>query len=182
MTNFVILFLLLLLLIISFLGASLFITFLLPIFIGAPFLPTSKYKIDTIVKFSNARSGQKIVDLGSGDGRLLIALSKKGAEVHGYEINPLLVWWSRWRIKRVGLSKKAFVHKTNFWNEDLSSYDTIVLFGVGTIMPRLQKKLKKEINKDFKVVSNSFRFSNWNYNKEDDQIFLYKIKNNPVES
>ncbi|MBU4142330.1 hypothetical protein KKE99_05680, partial [Patescibacteria group bacterium] len=69
--------------------------FVYALFFGAPYVPIPKNGLDKMVEFANIKFGQKAVDLGSGDGRIMIAMAKAGAIVHGYEINPLLVWWTQ---------------------------------------------------------------------------------------
>lgn len=147
----------------------------LVVFIGAPFIPTDKKKIKTILKFAEAGPGQKIAELGSGDGRLVVALAKTGAEVHGYEINPLLVRWSRYKIKKAGLNKLAFIHQENFWNINLKSFNTIVFFAAGHIMEKLKNKIKTEAKKEVKIISNAFHFNDWQYVKKESQVVLYKF-------
>ncbi len=165
---------LIILAVISFLGLVLVFSFLLAILKGAPYIATDKKKIKSILNLANIKEGHKAVDLGSGDGRLVIALANQGAEVHGYEINPFLVWYSRWRIKKAGLSDSAFVHKKNFWNVDMQPFDVIVVFGIGNIMEKLEAKLESEAKDSLRVVSNGFLFPSWDYTDKEGQIFLYK--------
>ena len=69
-----------------------------PLLFGAPFLPSDAktFERTAILLGSLGKgAGKKAVDLGSGDGRMVIELAKLGYEAHGYEINPLLVWQSR---------------------------------------------------------------------------------------
>src|SRR5258708_6697282 len=89
---------------------------------GAIFLPTNDQSLARIVQASKARASLHMVDLGSGDGRLVIALAKQGARVDGFEINPFLVWWSRYQIKQAGLNN-AKIYFQSFWPADLSGYD-----------------------------------------------------------
>jgi Xaa-Pro aminopeptidase len=62
---------------------------------GAPFVLTGSRTVKTMTALANIQPGEKAADLGSGDGRILIAIARAGAEAHGYEINPFLVLWSR---------------------------------------------------------------------------------------
>ena len=65
----------------------LFLSFVLfPIFEGAPFLPTHQERLERALRLVKLRPGQKIADLGAGDGRILIACAKKGAKTYGFEI------------------------------------------------------------------------------------------------
>lgn len=71
-------------------------------FNGAPFLPTDRTKVRAIVSLARVKPGERAVDLGPGDGRLVVALARAGACTTGYEINPLLVLWLRFLIWRAG--------------------------------------------------------------------------------
>lgn len=62
--------------------------FLLGTVHGAIYYPSSNKQIATIIKFANIQKGEKAVDIGSGDGRVVFALAQASAEAHGYEINP----------------------------------------------------------------------------------------------
>lgn len=117
--------------------------------------------------------GQKAADLGSGDGRLLIALAKEGIEAHGYEINPFLVWLSRKNIKEAGLEGRTFVHWKNFWKEDMSKFNLVAIYCITTTMGKLEKKLRKELKPGAKVVSNYFVFPSWPHSKKENNIYLY---------
>lgn len=139
---------------------------------GAPFLPTHTKSIETMVRMANIRRGMKVADLGSGDGRILIAFARAGAEAHGYEINPLLVWYSRWKIKRAGLEKQCFVHTKNFWNVDFSTYAVVTLFGIRHIMARLEKKLQQELRPGSRVISHVFAFPTWPCAEQNDTSLM----------
>lgn len=154
-----------------------FIMFLLMTIVkGAPFMTSGKNPIRRIIALAEIKPGQKAADLGSGDGRIVIAMARAGAIAHGYEINPLLVWWSRRKIVREGLSGKAFIHQKSFWNEDFSSFDLISIYGIGYIMKDLEEKLRRELPQGAKVAANAFEFPNWQYAKRDNGIFLYEQK------
>lgn len=152
-----------------------FFYFILPmIFYGAFFAKIDDRSIENMINLANIKSGQKIVDLGSGDGRLVIALAKAGAIAYGFEINPFLVYTSKRKIKKAGLDKKAFIKQSNFWNEDLSGFDAITIFGIKFIMEDLEKKLKKELKPGAIVISKYFTFPNWKPIKNLEMINLYK--------
>lgn len=127
---------------------------------GAPSVPTKRRAVAEVIALAGIKPGDRVVDLGSGDGRLVIAAARAGAEAHGYEINPLLVWYSRLRIVSAGLHGKAFVHLQSFWRVDLSGFEAFLLFGMPGIMPRLAAKLAAE-RPGGVVVSNIFLFPDW---------------------
>ena len=115
----------------------LFMFFLIPWFYGAPYDITRGKSLKNIVKLANPKSGDLIAELGSGDGRVCIALAYKNPKakftIHGYEINPLLVLISRRKIKHLGLQNKIRIYWANFWKVNLSKYNKIVFFQFSTI-------------------------------------------------
>lgn len=147
---------------------------LIPIISGAPWVPTRNEIIQKMVLLADIKPGEKTVDLGSGDGRIVIAFAKAGAEAHGFEINPLLVWFSQYKIKKAGLKNKAFIHLKDFWGKDFSSFKIVTLFGISYIMPRLEKKLQKELLSGSKIVSYAFEFPKWQPSTKENGIYLYK--------
>jgi len=161
--------------VLAFIAILLELSFLVVIWTGAPYIATDKKKIADILKLAKIKKEEKVVDLGSGDGRLVIAFAKEGVEAHGYEINPFLVWWSKYKIKQAGLSKLAFIDRCNFWDRDVSKFDGVVFFASGNIMDRLETKLKKELKTSARIISNGFSFPNWVEEKKEGQLFLYKV-------
>lgn len=153
----------------------LLVAYYLGVFRGAPFLPTQKHALEKMIALAEIKPGEKLADLGSGDGRIVIAAAIAGAEAHGYEINPLLVWWSRYNIKQAGLSARAFIHQKNFWRVDFSEYNIVMLFGITGIMKGLEKKLKTELKPGSRVVSNIFVFPNWEGEKSGGVTVYKKI-------
>ena len=68
---------------------------------GAPFVPTRKIWIREALDLANIRKNDTVVDLGSGNGEVLkMAISAGAKKAVGYEINPILVLWSRLRFLR----------------------------------------------------------------------------------
>lgn len=128
---------------------------------GAVFLPTFKPTVQKIVAAAGAKPGMKAVDLGAGDGRIVIALAKAGIEAHGYEINPFLVLWGKTKILQAGLKGRAFMHWGDFWGKDFSNYDIVTVFGMEHIMAKLETKLQDELKPGAKVISNIFSFPTW---------------------
>ncbi len=141
---------------------------------GAPFAATRNEKMKIMIGLLELKKGDKFVDLGSGDGRIVIAAAKKGVEAHGYEINPVLVFISKYKIKHKNLSGNAFIHWKSYWNVNLNEYTAISVFGIKHIMPSLEKKLMAELRKG-RIVSNHFKFPNWKVSKEKENLYLYKI-------
>ena len=126
-----------------------------------------------MIRLARIQAGDRAVDIGSGDGRLVIALARSGAEAHGLEINRLLVWWANRAIKKAGLASRARTLKKDLWKTDLSSYNVVTVFGISYIMDDLEKKLDRELKPGSRVISNRFRFPNWKPVESENGIHLY---------
>jgi len=153
--------------------------FVIPFFFGAPYEPSRGKALKSIIKFANPKSRDKIAELGSGDGRICIALAKKLSknskiEIHGFEINPFLVWISRKKIRKLGLENKIKIYWKNFFKEDLSKYNKVVMFQFNTITNRLSKKFKRELKPSSIIVSHWWKLPNWKIKKQEGRVYLYK--------
>ncbi len=155
------------------LGSALFYLLARPVLFGAPYFNTKQEGIAAMLRFLDIKPGIKCADLGSGAGNILLALAEKGCEAHGYEINPLLVFLSRRRIRRVGFEKRAFVHWRSFWRADFSDFDALSVYGIPRIMPRLEKKLVRELRPGTKVASNMYNFPGWKPVAKENHVRLY---------
>ena len=120
---------------------------------GAIYVPSTREKTLRMSEMSQVEPGERAVDLGSGDGRLVIELAARGAAAEGYEINPVLVLLSRANIRRAGLAGRAVVHWGSFWRADLSPFQVVVVFQGSFVMRRLERKLRRDLRRGARVVS-----------------------------
>jgi ribosomal protein L11 methylase PrmA len=146
-----------------------------PIGRGAIYDPSSKAEAEIMADLADVHEGMRAADLGSGDGRVVIALARLGAEAHGYEINPILVAVARRNIRREGLGGRAFIHWGNFWSRRLSRYDLITVFQVGFVMARLEAKLRRELAPGSAVVSHYWRFPGLRPERTQGNIYRYRL-------
>ncbi|KAM3929814.1 ATP synthase subunit C lysine N-methyltransferase [Leptodactylus fuscus] len=125
-----------------------------------PYVPASEIQVKNVLKMLKFRSGT-VVDIGSGDGRIVIAAAKQGFQAVGYELNPWLVWYSRFRAWREGVHQNTKFHISDLWKVSFSSYTNIVIFGVPQMMPQLEKKLQTELSLTARVIACRFPFPHW---------------------
>ncbi len=143
---------------------------------GPPWIPTRNDAIAVMIALAEIGPGVIAADLGAGDGRIVIAFARAGAEAHGYERNPLLVWRGRRLIRDAGLADRAFLHWKDFWSADLSSYHAIAIYGIPYIMGRLERKLRRESPMGVRIVSNGFTFHDLPYVSSQNGIHLFVTK------
>lgn len=142
-------------------------------FKGAPYAALGKDRIKTMMKLLKIQKGKKLADLGAGDGRILKAAALNGALSYGYEINPLIFLISKIKLHD---AKNTHPMLKDYWKENLTRYDYITVWGVPTMMSRLEKKLLIELKKGTLVASNHCKFPNWKYSKEENDVYLYIVK------
>jgi len=142
---------------------------------GPPFAPSSDERVEHILQLARVRPGKRVADLGSGDGRVLIALASAGVRADGYEINPWLVWRSRRAVRRAGLEDSIAIHCASFWKANLGRYDLVVIYGIGYIMENLAAKLERELKDGSKVISVYFEFPEWQPKKVLGDVRLYQV-------
>ena len=109
-------------------------------FSGAPFVPSGRKHVRNMLELASLRPGDRLIDIGSGDGRIVLMAGKHGVEATGIEINPFLVWWSR--LKALFFPKrKVRIVSGNLWHKHLGEYDVVTLFFI-TGKTRFKKPLK----------------------------------------
>ncbi len=142
--------------------------FVFPWFIGAPYDISRKTALKNIIKLTNPKAGDKIVELGSGDGRVCIALARKNskAKIYGFEINPFLVLISRRKILKENLQKQIKIYWRNFWNVNLKPFNKIIFFQFHSITNRLEKKFNRELKPTTKVISHNWKLPHWKIKKK----------------
>jgi len=146
-----------------------------------PFVSTSTHQVNTLFELlpKDLQTSNKVpvlVDLGSGDGRIVIEAAKKGFDATGYEINPWLVWYARRKARAAGVENNAKFVLQNFWDQNLSKVDVVTIFGVNNVMERLAQKLESELSQGSVLVSNSFRIPKWKPLDMKDDLWLYEVR------
>lgn len=138
---------------------------------GAPYLPTLPSQIETTLKLANLKPGQKVIELGCGDGRVMVAFAKQGVNVVGYELNPILflICWLRLRP----YSDLASVHFGNFWNKSWPAADLIYTFLLTRYMSRLEQALSSYPKRPVRLISYAFELPNLRPAKQKNGLFLY---------
>lgn len=144
------------------------------IFSAAPFVPTSKKNVKIMIDISKPIEGELLLDLGSGDGRILHAATKSGCKCIGIEINPILYHWSRLKTRLKKL-KNVEIRRENLWKTNLSDVDILSLFFIAGKMNKLHKKILREMKPGSRVVSYGFKFPNWQYSEKNGRIYLYIV-------
>jgi SAM-dependent methyltransferase len=151
--------------------------FIIGFLAGGPFVPSSKAATRAMITMAQIKPGMTVYDLGSGDGRLLFLAASRGAKAVGYELNPILAYFTKLRALFSPYRKNITVYCSNFWNADISDADILFVYLLPWHMERLAAKLKKEGKKNSRIVSNSFIFPHWKtiHRDRDNHVFVFRI-------
>jgi ribosomal protein L11 methylase PrmA len=125
----------------------------------ACYLPTPMDVVERMLDLTGARSGDVVYDLGSGDGRLVIAAAKRGARGLGVEIEPYWVEQSLLNAEQAGVSHMARFELADACDLDLSPASVVVMYLGQSSMRSVSQRLMRECSPGTRVVSHSFSFT-----------------------
>lgn len=127
-----------------------------------PFVPATAKQIENVlsaISKQHSDHGAKLLDIGSGDGRIVIAAARSHQIVaHGVELNPWLVHYSRLAALRGGVFGRTKFFRKDLWKYDISGYDNIVIFGVEQMMAELEEKIRNEAQPNATIIACRFPF------------------------
>ncbi len=140
---------------------------------GPPYLPTMDKQVRTALDMLNLKPGQTLLELGCGDGKVLVAAARRGLQVTGIELNPLLVLLCRARTWRY--RKQVKVVWGNYWRtESWPLADGIFGFVLPKYMTKLDQTIISWHTKPVKLASFAFIIPDKKVNQEKDGVFLYE--------
>lgn len=139
--------------------------------VGAPYLPTLTPQVAIALELAELRPGDTMLELGCGDGKLLIAAAQQGIKVVGYELNPLLAVVAKlrtWRYRRL-----VRVIWGDFWRHSWPPAEAIFVFLLPRYMTKLDKKVIQYKHHPVKLLSFAFQIPGKRPAAECRGVFLY---------
>jgi len=128
-----------------------------------PYVWTSHEVVAEMLRLAVVGPGDVVYDLGSGDGRVVIAAARDfGARGVGVEIDPKLVALSVEAALREGVGDRVTFREGDLFKTDLSDATVVTLYLSTSINLRLRPKLVRELQPGARVVSHAFAMGDWN--------------------
>jgi ubiquinone/menaquinone biosynthesis C-methylase UbiE len=129
----------------------------------APYYPTPGTIVEKMLQLGGLKAGEKMFDLGSGDGRIVIMAAQKfHADATGVELAADLCKQSLEKIRKLGLEKTAHIVNGDLLKQDYSSADLVTVYLLpDSIDSKVQPLLDKQLKKGARVVAHDFEFKNW---------------------
>jgi protein-L-isoaspartate O-methyltransferase len=135
----------------------------------APYYPTPETIVEKMLLLGEVKPNEKVYDLGSGDGRIVIAAAKKfKANAVGVEFDDGLFKQSMARIAKLGLSAKANIIHGDLLLQDYSDADLLTVYLLPVSNDKVTPMLEKQLKKGARIVAHDFEFSAWKPEKIQD--------------
>ncbi|MDQ3196685.1 MAG: methyltransferase domain-containing protein [Pseudomonadota bacterium] len=155
--------------------------------IDVPYVPTPEPVVEKMLEMARVDSNDVIYDLGSGDGRIVIAAAKKyGARGVGVEIDPQLIGEARDNARAAGVADRVEFREGNLFEMDFSDATIVTLYLQRPLNLRLRPKLLRELKPGTRIVSHSFDMGDWapadTARVEGRNIYYWVVPKSPPES
>jgi SAM-dependent methyltransferase len=126
----------------------------------AVWVPSPDSTVELMLDIAKITSNDFVIDLGSGDGRTVIAAARRGAKALGVEYNEKLVGLSRQLAQEAGVADKASFAQGDMYVADVSEASALVLFLLTQNLDKLVPNFMK-MKPGSRIVVNTFRISGW---------------------
>ena len=127
-----------------------------------PYVPTPPVVVDTMLRLAGVGPEDYVIDLGSGDGRIVIAAAKqRGARGFGVEIDGELVGIARREAQRAGVAGRVEFKEQNLFVTDVSVASVVMMYLYPRLMMQLRPRLFAELKPGTRVVAHEFDMDDW---------------------
>jgi hypothetical protein len=129
---------------------------------GGPYVPTPQAVVDEMLKLADVRKDDFVVDLGSGDGRIVLTAARRyQARGMGVDIDGELVDQSNAAARRAGLDSMVEFHQRDVLQTAIGEASVLTLYLLPNMMMSLRSKILSELRPGARVVSHDFEFGDW---------------------
>ncbi|HEY7674845.1 MAG TPA: methyltransferase domain-containing protein [Burkholderiales bacterium] len=130
--------------------------------LDTPYVPTPEIVVKRMLKLADVRAGETVIDLGSGDGRLVIAAALKyGARGFGVDLDPRLVERSNEAARRAGVADRVKFLRQDLFQTDFRAADVLTLYLLPDVNMALRPKILSDLRPGTRVVSHDFGMQEW---------------------
>jgi SAM-dependent methyltransferase len=132
-----------------------------------PYVPTSDEVARAMLKLADVKASDVVYDLGSGDGRIVIAAAKEfGARGVGIDIDPRRIREANQNAQEAGVESRVRFVQADLFKADIKDATVVTLYLLTDVNRRLRPRLLSELKPGTRVVSNTFGMDDWKPDKE----------------
>jgi SAM-dependent methyltransferase len=129
--------------------------------LDVPFVPTPADAVAAMLKLAGVRKDDLVYDLGSGDGRIVIAAARRGARGVGIDIDPARIAEGERNARAAGVASRVRFVRQDLFDADLGDATVVTLYLLPRVNQRLRPKLLAELKPGTRVVSYGFDMGDW---------------------
>ncbi|MGB5079441.1 MAG: methyltransferase domain-containing protein [Burkholderiales bacterium] len=129
---------------------------------AGPYVPTPTVIVDAMLELAEIRAGDVVYDLGSGDGRLVIASARRfGARGVGIDLQRRLVEMARDNAKKAGVEDRVRFVEGDLFEADIRDASVVMLYLLPQYVMRLVPRLRAELRPGTRIVSHDYPLVPW---------------------
>jgi SAM-dependent methyltransferase len=129
---------------------------------AGPYVPTPSVIVDEMLKLGDIRRDDYVVDLGSGDGRIVITAAERyGARGLGVDIDPALVDLANENARRAGVADRVRFEKQDLFATSLADATVVTIYLLPHTVTQLVEKLRGEMPPGARVLSHDYALAPW---------------------
>lgn len=129
--------------------------------LDVPYVPTPNDVVEKMLDLADVGSGDYVIDLGSGDGRIVIAAAKRGAVGHGVDLNPTRVAEAKENAEDEGMTDRVMFLEENIFETDFTDASVVTMYLLSSVNEKLRPTLLENLRPGTRVVSHSFDMGDW---------------------
>ena len=127
-----------------------------------PYVPTPPVVVEEMLRLADVRAEDFVIDLGSGDGRVVIAAVKKfGARGIGVDLDPDRIQESEYNASVAGVTDRVEFQRQDLFKFDISRASVIAMYLLPSVNLRLRPRLLSELKPGTRIVSHDFDLGDW---------------------
>lgn len=134
--------------------------------LDVPYVPTPDNVVEGMLEAADVGPGDYVIDLGSGDGRIVIAAANRGAVGHGVELNPSRIEEAEENARSEGVSDRVMFLEDDIFETEFSRASVITMYLLSSVNRKLRPSLLSELRPGTRIVSHSFDMGDWKADEE----------------
>src|SRR6056297_238056 len=125
------------------------------------YVPTPDFVVERMLDMADIGPGDYVIDLGCGDGRIVIAAAKRGAFGHGVDLDPERIREARGNAQKANVSEKVMFLQEDIFKTNISQASVITMYLLSTVNEDLRPRLFNELEPGTRIVSHNFGMGIW---------------------
>jgi precorrin-6B methylase 2 len=129
--------------------------------LDVPYVPTPQDVVNRMLDMAKLSKDDHHIDLGSGDGRIVITAAKRGARSMGIDLNPVRIGEANENAKKAGVADRVTFVQGNLFEMDISKANVLTMYLLQSVNLQLRPKILSDLRPGSRVVSHAFSMNDW---------------------